>query len=49
MWFNGGPPCSALLGAFTELGPFRTSDIVVVFIEGTSTICMSFVRRGWCI
>lgn len=25
MWFNGGPPCSALLGAFTELGPFRTS------------------------
>eukprot|EP00041_Stephanoeca_diplocostata_P006099 m.75550 g.75550 ORF g.75550 m.75550 type:complete len:501 (+) comp16176_c0_seq1:50-1552(+) len=25
LWFNGGPPCSALVGAFTELGPFRTS------------------------
>ena len=22
-WFNGGPPCSALVGAYTEVGPFR--------------------------
>ena len=24
VWFNGGPPCAATIGAFSELGPFRT-------------------------